>query len=153
MSHYLKAMQLCNGAKEPVDGTDGILCFAVRHEVETRARANGSTSGTPKNTTSLPRDCSLRASAVIGFKCPDKGMLTKPIFIVAPFFLSHEPPHSMARATTLVYVQRRNCVLLIEPGSAGFIPRSVRCSSQPTPTRQSRRSFEWMRNRHPAGNG
>jgi hypothetical protein len=36
----------------------------------------------------LPRDFSLRASAVMGFKCPDKGMLTKPIFIVAPFSLT-----------------------------------------------------------------
>jgi hypothetical protein len=31
-------------------------------------------------------DCSLRASAVMGFKCPDKGILTKPIFIANPCF-------------------------------------------------------------------
>jgi hypothetical protein len=36
MPHHLKAMQLCDGAIDSVDGTDGILCFAVGHEVETR---------------------------------------------------------------------------------------------------------------------
>ena len=60
-------------------------------ELQTCPQANGSTSGTPQNTTSLPRDCCLRASAVMGFRCPDKGMLTKPIFIVAPCFRSYEP--------------------------------------------------------------
>jgi hypothetical protein len=53
----------------------------------------------PNNTTSLPRDCSLRASAVMGFKCPDKGMLTNPIFIVAPFSVQGEPQHNMAQTT------------------------------------------------------
>src|SRR5215469_11047369 len=46
------------------------------------ARAKHSTSGTPINTISCPRDCSLRASAVMGFKCPDNGILKKPIFII-----------------------------------------------------------------------
>jgi Cys-tRNA(Pro)/Cys-tRNA(Cys) deacylase len=36
----------------------------------------------PKNTTSFPRDCSFRASAVIGFRCPVTGILTKPNFIL-----------------------------------------------------------------------
>src|ERR1700758_2730481 len=91
MPHHFKATHRCHGAIDFVDRTDGILCFAVWHELETAARANGSTAGTPKNTTSLPRDCSLRASAVMGFKCPAKGMLTKAIFIVAPCFRSYEP--------------------------------------------------------------
>jgi hypothetical protein len=89
MPHYLKAMQLRHGAKDFVDRTDGILSFAVGHEVETRSESEWFDIGNAKNTTSLPRDCSLRASAVMGFKCPDKGMLTKPIFIVASFFRSH----------------------------------------------------------------
>jgi hypothetical protein len=37
MPHYLKAMQLCHGAIDFVDRTDGILSFAVGHEVETRS--------------------------------------------------------------------------------------------------------------------
>ena len=32
---------------------------------------------------SCPRDCSLRASAVIGFRWPTTGRLTKPIFMAA----------------------------------------------------------------------
>src|ERR1700723_2353718 len=48
------------------------------------ARSIGSASGTEMNTTSFPRDCSLRASAVMGFRCPDNGKLRKPIFIVDP---------------------------------------------------------------------
>ena len=46
------------------------------------ARTMDSASGTPINTTSCPRDRSLRASAVMGFRWPDMGILTKPIFIV-----------------------------------------------------------------------
>ena len=37
MPYYLKAVQLCHGAKEFVDRIDGILSFAVGHEVETRS--------------------------------------------------------------------------------------------------------------------
>jgi hypothetical protein len=37
MPRYLKAMQLGRGAGESVDGTDGILCFSVGHEVEARS--------------------------------------------------------------------------------------------------------------------
>jgi hypothetical protein len=37
MPHHLKAMQLRHGAKDFVDRTGGILCFAVGHEVETRS--------------------------------------------------------------------------------------------------------------------
>ena len=33
---YLKAMQLCHGAIDFVDRTDGIFSFTVGHEVETR---------------------------------------------------------------------------------------------------------------------
>jgi hypothetical protein len=36
MPHHLKAMQLGHGAIDFVDGTDGILCFSVGHEVEAR---------------------------------------------------------------------------------------------------------------------
>jgi hypothetical protein len=45
-------------------------------------QAKGSTSGTPMYTTSWLRACNLRASAVIGFRCPATGMPTKPIFIL-----------------------------------------------------------------------
>jgi hypothetical protein len=37
MPHHLKAMQRCHGAIDFGDGTDGILSFAVRDEVETRS--------------------------------------------------------------------------------------------------------------------
>src|SRR5262245_13530819 len=40
------------------------------------------------NTISCPRDCSRRASAVIGFRCPDSGMLTNPSFMVSPFVVN-----------------------------------------------------------------
>jgi hypothetical protein len=63
-------MQLCHGAKDFVDRTDGILSFAVGYEVETRSAGEWFDIGNPKNTTSLPRDCSLRASAVMGFQMP-----------------------------------------------------------------------------------
>ena len=46
------------------------------------ARTTGSTSGRPINSTSFPRDCSLRANAVMGFRCPVTGILTKPSFIL-----------------------------------------------------------------------
>jgi hypothetical protein len=36
MPHDLKATQLCHGAIDFFDGTDGILCFAICREVETR---------------------------------------------------------------------------------------------------------------------
>jgi hypothetical protein len=36
MPHHLKAVQLGHRAIDSVDGTDGILCFSVGHEVETR---------------------------------------------------------------------------------------------------------------------
>jgi hypothetical protein len=36
----------------------------------------------PKNTTLFPRACTLRASAVIGLRCPDAGKLMNQIFIV-----------------------------------------------------------------------
>ena len=55
------------------------------------ARAAGSISGTPISTTSCPRDCSSRASAVIGFRCPLSGRLRKPIFIIASSPLPHHP--------------------------------------------------------------
>src|SRR5260370_26546100 len=55
------------------------------------ARTMGSASGRPINTTSCPRDCSLRASAVMGFRCPATGMLTKPIFIGALLLVHREP--------------------------------------------------------------
>jgi len=71
-----------------VDRTDGILCFAVSHEIETRSASECSTSGTPKSTTSLPRDCSLRASAVMGFKCPDNGILTNQLSLL-PLVFAH----------------------------------------------------------------
>jgi hypothetical protein len=84
MPHYLKAMQLCHGAIDFVDRTDGIFSFTLGHEGETRNASKWFDIGNAKNTISLPRDCSLRASAVMGFKCPDKGILAKPIFTVAP---------------------------------------------------------------------
>jgi hypothetical protein len=34
----------------------------------------------------------------MGFKCPDRGKLTNPIFIVAPFVRSDEPQHSIRKA-------------------------------------------------------
>src|SRR5258708_22489629 len=85
MPHHLKATHRCHRAIDFVDRTDGYSLSPYATKSRSAARANGSTSGTPKNMTSLPRDCSLRASAVMGFKCPDRGMLTKPIFIAAPF--------------------------------------------------------------------
>src|ERR1700730_19296281 len=63
------------------------------------ARTTGSISGTPMNRTSCPRDCSLRASAVIGFRCPVSGRLRKPIFIVAP--ITHSVNHSLIRSNEL----------------------------------------------------
>src|SRR5258708_28360574 len=63
------------------------------------ARTIGSTSGTPKNTTSFPRDCSFRASAVIGFRCPATGRLTKPIFILALPARRLDGPRHLAKAT------------------------------------------------------
>src|SRR6202789_3401935 len=45
------------------------------------ARAGGPPSGTPINTISCPRDCSLRARAIIGLRWPVSGILIKPIFI------------------------------------------------------------------------
>src|SRR5258708_23432885 len=82
MPHHLKATHRCHRAIDFVDRTDGYSASPYGTKSRPAARANGSTSATPKNTISLPCDCSLRASAVMGFKCPDKGMLTKPIFIV-----------------------------------------------------------------------
>jgi hypothetical protein len=37
MPDYLKAMQLCHGTIDFVDRTDGILSFAVGHEIKTRS--------------------------------------------------------------------------------------------------------------------
>jgi hypothetical protein len=37
MPHHLKATHRCHGAIDFVDRIDGILCFAVWHEVETRS--------------------------------------------------------------------------------------------------------------------
>jgi hypothetical protein len=37
MPYHLKATHRCYGAIEFLDGTNGILCFAVWHEIETRS--------------------------------------------------------------------------------------------------------------------
>jgi hypothetical protein len=37
MPYHLKAVQLCHRAKDFVDRTDGIFCFALGHEFETRS--------------------------------------------------------------------------------------------------------------------
>src|SRR4029077_13249803 len=47
------------------------------------ASTKGATSATEINTTSWPRDWSLRANVVMGFRCPGTGRLTKPIRIIA----------------------------------------------------------------------
>src|SRR5215510_15488542 len=47
------------------------------------ASTKGATSAREINTTSWPRDCSLRANAVMGFRCPGTGRLRKPIRIIA----------------------------------------------------------------------
>ena len=58
------------------------------------ARTMGSASGRPINTTSFPRDYSLRANAVMGFMCPVTGILTKPSFIlVLPIVASTVPAY------------------------------------------------------------
>jgi hypothetical protein len=61
-------------------------CFKLRlrpgRKFRLAPQTVGSASGRPINTTSLPRDCSLRASVVTGFRCSVNGILTKPIFIV-----------------------------------------------------------------------
>jgi hypothetical protein len=57
-------------------------------------RTMGPTSGTPGNITLFPRDCSLRASEVTGFRRPVTGILAKPTFIVAA-------PRHPAQATML----------------------------------------------------
>src|SRR5262245_49405448 len=53
------------------------------------ARIARSVSGTPMKTTSCPRDCNLRASAVIEFRCPGTGRHRKPIFIDGLIFEPH----------------------------------------------------------------
>src|SRR5580700_3221610 len=65
------------------------------------ARSTGSASGTVMNTISFPRDCSLRASAVIGFRCPNSGRLRKPIFIVDPFLELTVPRIQLGRSCEL----------------------------------------------------
>src|SRR5271156_3504766 len=62
----------------------GYSCSQKGTNFRLAARSAGSASGTEMNTTSFPRACSLRASVVMGFRCPDTGRLRKPIFIVDP---------------------------------------------------------------------
>src|SRR5271170_2111240 len=62
----------------------GYSCSQKGMNFRLAARSTGSASGTEINTTSFPRACSLRASVVMGLRCPDNGRLRKPIFIVDP---------------------------------------------------------------------
>src|SRR5271163_3509905 len=71
----------------------GYSCSQKGTNFRLAARSTGSASGTEINTTSLPRACSLRASVVIGFRCPESGRLKKPIFIVDPSLHLTVSPH------------------------------------------------------------
>src|SRR5262249_6506450 len=54
------------------------------------ASTKGATSARDINTTSWPRDWSLRANVVMGFRCPDTGRLRKPMrTIPSPISISH----------------------------------------------------------------
>jgi hypothetical protein len=48
MPYHLKAMQLCHGAVDFIDRTDGVLSFAVGHEVETRSASEWFNIGNAK---------------------------------------------------------------------------------------------------------
>src|ERR1700750_2653458 len=48
------------------------------------ASTKGATAARDRNTTAWPRNWSLRASAVMGFRCPGTGRLRKPIRIDCP---------------------------------------------------------------------
>src|SRR6266853_1359782 len=86
------------------------------------ARTIGSTSGTPKNTTSFPRDCSFRASAVIGFRCPATGRLTNPNFILALPAGRLDGPRHLAKATVHGLLHHEPVFCYTEHAWSSFIP-------------------------------
>src|SRR5580700_10372985 len=86
------------------------------------ARTIGSTSGTPKNTTSFRRDCSFRASAVIGFRCPATGILTKPNFILTLPAGRLDGPRYLAKATIYGLGTTSQCSAIRNTHGQVFIP-------------------------------
>src|SRR5580700_4801583 len=86
------------------------------------ARTMGSASGRPINTTSFPRDCSLRASAVMGFRCPVTGTLTKPNFILALPAGHLDGPRHLAKATVHGLLHHEPVFCYKEHAWSSFIP-------------------------------
>src|SRR5258708_25181597 len=82
----------------------------------------GSTSGRPINTTSFPRDCSFRASAVMGFRCPVTGTLTKPNFILALPAGHLDGPRHLAKATMHGLLHHEPVFRYKEHAWSSFIP-------------------------------
>src|SRR5712664_753489 len=121
-------------------GTYWILFSQKGTKFRLAARTMGSASGRPINTTSFPRDCSLRASAVMGFRCPVTGILTKPTFMVAvPPFSSTVPRH-LAQATMLGLAHSDETVSCYEQHAwSSFIPGQ--CRKEATALRELARFF------------
>jgi hypothetical protein len=81
--HQIFSTQLRDRGSGFGDGTHRYSSSQKGTKSRLAPRTMGPLSGTPINTTSFPRDCSLRASAVMGFRWPVTGKLTKSIFIFA----------------------------------------------------------------------
>jgi hypothetical protein len=81
---HLARIAKYNGIYRAVQTLDarGALATAAAEDAAA-AKSGSSLQRGPLWGVPMPRDCSLRANAVIGFKWPDKSMLTKTIFIVA----------------------------------------------------------------------
>src|ERR1700733_6354973 len=96
----------------------GYSCSQKGTNFRLAARSIGSASGMEINTTSFPRACSLRASVVMGLRCPDNGRLRKPIFIVDPSLhltVSEWPawdqlPLTLTRMTVLQLQHELSCL-------------------------------------------
>jgi hypothetical protein len=81
-TRHIEAVKPRHRSVEFRDRAYGVFSFAVRHELQAGCTSERFHVGNADECDVMSRDRSFRASAIIGFRCPTAGKLTKPIFMV-----------------------------------------------------------------------